>query len=98
MYNFTRDLSLLPTAQLNTALAQIGEPLANNKSEAVSALARAIHSGRITLDQVKSVAPTQSTKVALEPSVPDEIRKKILNTQFEVAKAVEGVKIGRAHV
>ena len=92
MYNFTRDLSLLPTAQLNTALAQIGEPLANNKSEAVSALARAIHSGRITLDQVKSVAPTQSTKVALEPSVPDEIRKKILNTQFEVAKAVEGVK------
>lgn len=92
MSNFTRELSLLPTAQLNIALAQIGEPLGNNKSEAVTALVRAIQSGRISLDQVRAVVPSTTTKVALEPAVPDELRKKILNTQFEVAKAVEAVK------
>jgi hypothetical protein len=92
MSNFTRELALIPTQQLNIALTSIGEPLCTTKNDAVTALVRAVQQGRITIDQVRACVPTQTTKVALEPAVPDEIRKKILNTQFEVAKAVESVK------
>lgn len=92
MSNFTRELALIPTAQLNIALTTLGEPLCTTKPDAVAALVRAIQGGRITIDQVRACVPTKTTKVALEPAVPDELRKKILNTQFEVAKAVELVK------
>ena len=92
MSNFHRDLALIHTQTLNAALAECGHAPRPNKGEAVQALIDLINQGVTTLDKIRNASPSQAVKVALEPSVPDEIRKKILNTQFEVAKAVEGVK------
>ena len=93
--NIKLQLSKLPLPVLNAVLTKHGLAVEANKTNAVTLIEDLVSRGLTTLPDVENTKPTAVTSVAGDVSVPDEIRKKLLSAQAEVANAVEGVRAVR---
>jgi len=89
--NIKLELSKFSTPVLNTVLTNRGLPFHIVKGDAVSAVADLINNGLITFDEVRKTVPSQASTLATNSKIDDEVKHKIMQTQADIASAVEGV-------
>jgi cobaltochelatase CobS len=89
--NIKLELSKFSTPVLNTVLTNRGLPFHIVKGDAVSAVAELVNNGLITFDEVRNTVPSQASTLATNSKVDDEVKQKIMQTQADIASAVEGV-------
>ena len=85
-------LSKLSQPVLNAVLVNNGFAVEANKTNAITLIEDLINNGKVTLSQVQSTQATAVNSVATSANVPDDIRKKLLSAQAEVANAVAEVE------
>ena len=85
-------LSKLSQPVLNAVLVNHGFAVEANKTNAITLIEDLINNGKVTLSQVQSTQATAVNSVATSANVPDDIRKKLLSAQAEVANAVAEVE------
>ena len=84
-------LSKLSLPVLNTVLTNRGQSFHIAKVDAIKAVRALIDTGVVTLSEVENTVPSQASSLATNARVDDDVRSKILQTQTDIAKAVEGV-------
>ena len=89
--NIKLELSKFSTPVLNTVLTNRGLPFHIVKGDAVVAVADLINNGLITFDEVRKTVPSQASTLATNSKIDDEVKHKIMQTQADIASAVEGV-------
>lgn len=89
--NIKLELSKFSTPVLNTVLTNRGLQFHIVKGDAVNAVADLINNGLITFDEVRNTVPSQASALATNSKIDDEVKQKIMQTQADVASAVEGV-------
>lgn len=89
--NISLTLSKLSLPVLNTVLTNRGQAFHISKTDAIKAVTILIDTGVVTLSEVENTAPSQASSLATNTRVDDDVKAKILQTQTDIAKAVEGV-------
>ena len=88
-----RQLALIPLAQLNATLVAQGVQPQVDKNVAVEQVDILINTGKTTLDQVRQARGNVNVNsVALNSSIPDDIRKKIINATADVARQAQDLE------
>ena len=88
--SISKELSLVPLAQINQVLAVNGLGTFTDKNVAIGHLTSLINSGAATIDQVKKAVPTATTAIA--SGVPQDVRDGLLKAQSEIHSAVEQIR------
>jgi cobaltochelatase CobS len=89
--NIERQVSLIPLAQLNIALASLGRNTHTDKLAAVTEVTAIISSGFSTLDAVRNAKGTAASAITANASVPQDVRDQIAATTQEVSNAMAQV-------
>ena len=89
--NIERQLSLIPLNQLNSVAISFNLGPFVDKDKAVEQVGILIHTGKVTLENVKATRASTASAVAQTISIPDDVRRDIVNATNEVGNAIRNV-------
>ena len=89
--NIERQLSLIPLNQLNSVAISFNLGPFIDKDKAVEQVGILIHTGKVTLENVKATRASTASAVAQTISIPDDVRRDIVNATNEVGNAIRNV-------
>jgi hypothetical protein len=93
MSTVNRALSLLPLTVLNASLVARGLPPEPLKANAIFTIEGLVNQGLLSLDDVRSSAPNNVSRLATSSSVlPDDVRAQVVSASADVLNAVADVK------
>ena len=89
--NIERQLSLIPLNQLNSVAISFNLGPFVDKDKAVEQVGILIHTGKVTLENVKATRASTASAVAQTILIPDDVRRDIVNATNEVGNAIRNV-------